>query len=82
MRKSISRSLGRLKVKLGMSKIFSPYGMFRIKTSKHTSVSGDTGFKGNRIRFSAWKNNLKTTLEHNKTTKQTKIKVDNKKAHY
>jgi len=82
MRKSISKSFGRLKLKAGISKKLSPYGMFRVKTSKNTSVSGDTGFKGNRIRGSAWKNNNKITLEHNTTTKQTKIKLKDKKAHY
>ncbi len=82
MRKSISKSFGRAKFKVGISKTLSPYAMVRLKISKNTSASADTGFKGNRIRVSAWKDNLKATLEHNKTTKQTKIKVDNKKAHY
>ena len=80
MRKSISKSFGGLKLKLGISRRLSPYGMFRYKTSKNTSISGDTGFKGNRIRGSIWSKNNKATLEHNTTTKATKIKF--KKSHY
>ena len=82
MKKSTSKSFGRLKLKAGISKKLSPYFMFRVKTSKNTSVSGDTGFKGNRIRASTWKGDKKATLEHNTTTKQTKVKVKDNKAHY
>lgn len=78
MRKSISKSFGRAKFKVGVSRKLSPYAMARVRTSKNTSISADTGFKGNRVRVSAWKDKNKITLEHNKTTKETKIK----KSHY
>ena len=80
MKKSISKSFRRAKFKAGISKKLSPYAMAHVRTSKNTSISADTGFKGNRIRASAWKGKLKATLEHNKTTKQTKVKI--KKSHY
>ena len=72
---SISKSFGRIKLKAGISRSLSPYAMFRVQTSKNTSISGDTGFKGTRFRGSIWDGNNKATLEHNKTTKQTNIKI-------